>query len=252
MSTTINRYFLEFSYKGTHYHGWQSQANAITVQDELEDALSLLLNQPIAVVGSGRTDTGVHASQQFLHFDTEKELQEETLLKKINAILPFDIAVYRLLKVKNDAHARFDALWRSYEYRIYLKKTPFMHDSAWLFFQKLDIDAMNAAAEKLTHYDDFECFSKVKTEVKTFICKIRTAYWEQKEHEIVFHITANRFLRGMVRAIVGTLIEIGLGKKSPEHIIKVIESKDRGKAGKSVPPQGLYLSEVVYPENIFI
>jgi tRNA pseudouridine38-40 synthase len=252
VTNQIQRYFLEFAYKGTHYHGWQAQINANTVQEELENALALLLGLPTPVMGSGRTDTGVHASQQYLHFDSEKELVPEIFLRKLNAILPPDIAAYQLKKVQQGAHARFDALWRSYEYHIHLRKNPFKQDASWQYFQKLDVVAMNKAAEKLLDYEDFECFSKVKTDVKTFHCKIRSAFWEQKEHELVFHITANRFLRGMVRAIVGTLIEVGQGKQVPEYIIQVIESKNRGKAGKSVPPQGLYLSEVVYPENIFI
>jgi len=250
METT--RYFLEIAYKGTKYHGWQIQINAHTVQKELENAISILLERPTGIMGSGRTDTGVHASQQFLHFDSEIELDKTDFLKKLNGILPKDIAVYDIKRVKNDAHARFDALWRSYIYRITLRKDPFEQESAWLLYKNPDIQKMNEAAKLLLTHEDFQCFSKVKTDVNTFNCKIIEAYWEQNDSQLLFHITANRFLRGMVRAIVGTLIGVGTDAMSITDFKQVLESKDRSKAKAAAPAQGLYLCRVTYPEEIFI
>ena len=248
----MKRYFLELSYKGTKYHGWQSQKNAISVQEVVEKALSLILRNPTPILGSGRTDTGVHARKQVIHFDTELELEPNVLIKKLNSVLPKDIAVSRLRKVRQRAHVRFDAEWRSYVYKISLRKNPFELDTAWLYPQDLDVGKMNRAAEILLLHEDFECFSKVHTDVNHFMCRIKEAYWEQKNHELVFHITANRFLRGMVRAIVGTMIEIGTGKWQLDQFEKILQSKDRNQAGFSVPPHGLYLTEVTYPEHIFI
>ncbi|MFD2200321.1 tRNA pseudouridine(38-40) synthase TruA [Shivajiella indica] len=246
------RYFLEIAYKGTNYHGWQIQNNAHTIQHELENALSILLDTPTGIIGSGRTDTGVHASQQFLHFDSKDDLDPLDFLKKLNGILPKDIAVYTIRRVKNDAHARFDAVWRSYVYRITLRKDPFEQESAWLLFKNPDIQKMNDAAQLLLSHEDFQCFSKVKTEVNTFICKINEAFWEQKGPQLLFHITANRFLRGMVRAIVGTLIAVGTDNISIDDFQQILESKDRSKAKAAAPAQGLYLCNIIYPEEIFI
>lgn len=246
------RYFLEIAYKGSNYHGWQIQVNAHTLQEEIEKKLSVLLGRPTTIMGSGRTDTGVHASQQFLHFDSEIELDQSTFLKKINGILPKDIAAYSLRRVKSDAHTRFDAIWRSYVYKISLRKNPFEENSVWFLFKHLDMAKMNEAAGLLLGHEDFQCFSKVHTDVNNFNCTIKTAFWEQKEHQLLFHITANRFLRGMVRAIVGTLVEVGTGKLSLEGFQEILDSKDRKKAKASAPAQGLYLCSIIYPENIFI
>jgi tRNA pseudouridine38-40 synthase len=246
------RYFLEIAYKGTNYHGWQIQNNAHTVQKELENAISILLDTPTGIMGSGRTDTGVHASQQFLHFDCKAELDHLEFLKKINGILPKDIAVYDIRKVKNDAHARFDAVWRSYVYRISLRKDPFEQESAWLLYKNPDIRKMTEAAKLLLLHEDFQCFSKVKTEVNTFNCKINEVFWEQNGPQLLFHITANRFLRGMVRAIVGTLVAVGTDNISITDFQHILESKDRSKAKAAAPAQGLYLCRVIYPEEIFI
>lgn len=248
----IQRYFIEFAYRGTNYHGWQFQKNAHSVQAEMEKALSLILKQPSYLTGSGRTDTGVHASQQFAHFDTSLNLEEADFVKRINGVLPKDIAVYSLLKVKSDAHARFDARWRSYLYRITLRKDPFEEESAWLMYHLPDIDKMNEAAKLLLEHEDFQCFSKVHTDVNHFNCKIKEAYWEQIDHQLLFHITANRFLRGMVRAIVGTLVQVGLGKLDCNQFQEILDSKNRRQAKSASPAQGLYLCKIVYRQEIFI
>lgn len=247
-----NRYFLELAYKGTNYHGWQIQENAESIQGELENALSTLLRIPISIVGSGRTDTGVHASQQFAHFDTGEKLDEATFLKKLNGILPKDIASYSLKRVKNDAHTRFDAIWRSYVYRISLRKDPFEQESAWTIYKEPKISLMNEAAALLLEEEDFQCFSKVHTDVNNFNCKIKAAYWEQKGSLLLFHITANRFLRGMVRAIVGTLIEVGLEKINAEDFKQILESKNRNSAKASAPAKGLYLCRITYPKDLYL
>jgi len=246
------RYFLELAYKGSKYHGWQIQANAHTVQEVVNAALTVILRKPIETMGSGRTDTGVHARQQFLHFDFPEELEKQNILKRLNGIMPKDIAVHDLREVLPDAHARFDATGRKYEYHISLQKNPFEIELSWQFFHKLDLKKMNEAANLLLHHQDFQCFSRVKTKVSHFICEIKEAYWEQKEQHVIFHITASRFLRGMVRSIVGTLVDIGEGKLDLEGFQAVLESKNRSRAGSSVPPHGLYLCRVIYPENIFI
>lgn len=246
------RYFLELAYKGTRYHGWQIQKNAHSVQSELENGISTLLGEPTSIMGSGRTDTGVHASQQFAHFDASKELIERDFIKKLNAIIPKDISVYSLKRVKEDAHTRFDALWRSYIYKVNLRKNPFEQEYSWLYYKSPDIEKMNDAASILMRYDDFQCFSKVRTDVTHFNCKIKEAYWEQIDQQLLFHITANRFLRGMVRAIVGTLIDVGTSNLNIEQFIAILESKDRTQAKSSAPAHGLYLCKIIYPENLFI
>lgn len=246
------RYFLELAYKGTGYHGWQMQGNALSVQEVVEDALSVLLKKAAVVMGSGRTDAGVHARQQIVHFDTTEITDKDTFIKKLNGVFPKDLAAFALREVQLGAHARFSAKWRSYEYKISLLKNPFEEDLSWFCYYGLDIDRMNEAAQLLLHYEDFECFSKVKTEVNHFECKIKEAYWEQNGQHLIFHITANRFLRGMVRAIVGTLVLVGRGKIDREGFKEIILSKKRMKAGSSAPAQGLFLTKVVYPENIFI
>ncbi|WP_127139129.1 tRNA pseudouridine(38-40) synthase TruA [Flagellimonas oceanensis] len=245
------RYFIQFSYFGKAYHGWQNQPNAITVQEELEKALSTLLRQKVAVVGAGRTDAGVHAKQMFCHLDVDAISDIDDLVYRLNAFLPDDIAIQRIFQVADDAHARFDAVERTYEYWLVKEKDPFLFDCAHFIKQPLDVDAMNQAAKILLDYTDFECFSKSNTDVKTFNCDVREAFWKVDEDKWVFTIAADRFLRNMVRAVVGTLLDVGMGKMSPEGIHQVIASKDRGEAGASVPAKGLYLTKVSYPKEIF-
>lgn len=240
------RYFIELAYKGTNYHGWQSQPDAISVQETLEKALSILLRNPIAIVGAGRTDAGVHAKQLFAHFDYEFEIEPAKLVHKLNSYLPKDIAILNLHKVLNDAHARFDATKRTYEYHIHTFKNAFESDDSWYYSLPLDIEKMNQACKILFEYTDFECFSKVHTDVNTFNCKIYEAHWQQNNDKLVFTISADRFLRNMVRAIVGTMVNVGLGKISVDDVQNIIESKDRNKAGFSVPAHGLYLTKVEY------
>ncbi len=240
------KYFIELAYKGTNYHGWQSQPDAISVQETLEKALSILLRNPIAIVGAGRTDAGVHAKQLFAHFDYEFEIEPAKLVHKLNSYLPKDIAILNLHKVLNDAHARFDATKRTYEYHIHTFKNAFESDDSWYYSLPLDIEKMNQACKILFEYTDFECFSKVHTDVNTFNCKIYEAHWQQNNDKLVFTISADRFLRNMVRAIVGTMVNVGLGKISVDDVQNIIESKDRNKAGFSVPAHGLYLTKVEY------
>lgn len=243
------RYFLEIAYNGKNYSGWQIQPNAPSIQETLTNALSTILREELNIVGAGRTDAGVHASQLFVHFDVDEELDEE-LVQKLNSFLPDDIVVKNLFLVSDEAHARFDAVSRSYEYRILLGRDPFTLDTTWqLYYQQLDVDMMNKATAELFNYTNFKSFSKSKTDVKTYNCKVIRAKWILDNNLLTFHISADRFLRNMVRAIVGTLIEVGLGKKTVEDFRKIIESEDRSKAGFSVPPQGLFLVKVAYPEK---
>ncbi|WP_411031322.1 tRNA pseudouridine(38-40) synthase TruA [Spongiimicrobium sp. 3-5] len=245
------RYFVAFSYVGKAYHGWQKQPNAITVQHVLEEVFSKLLRQPVSLVGAGRTDAGVHARQLFAHFDLTEDALEADTIHRLNAFLPDDIAVHNIHKVADHAHARFDALERTYEYWVVQKKDPFSMEAAHYVKQALDVALMNNAAELLMGYEDFECFSKSNTDVKTFICKIKHAKWKKDQDKLVFTITADRFLRNMVRAIVGTLIEVGLGKMTLDELHQVVQSKDRSRAGVSVPAKGLYLTKVLYPKDFF-
>ena len=242
------RYFIECSYKGTNYSGWQIQENANTVQAEIEKALSMILKNAISIMGSSRTDTGVHAMHQVAHFEVENELLDrENVVYRLNKILPHDISIKKIYAVKDDYHARFEATSRKYEYRISSLKNPFQRGMYYEFNQILDVTLMNRACEKLFQHTDFECFSKIKTDVNTFDCTIMEARWERSEGEIlVFYIKANRFLRGMVRAIVGTLLEVGLGRLTVEDFEQIILSKDRKKAGRAVPAEGLFLMEVNY------
>ena len=245
------RFFLEFSYAGTAYHGWQRQPNALSVQKVMEEALALLLKQQTPLTAAGRTDTGVHAKQMFAHFDADTTDLEQ-LIFRLNQFLPNDIAVIRIREVKPRAHARFDALSRTYEYHLNNFKSPFVQGMSYGLYQPLDVEQMNKAASILLEYEDFECFSKAHTDVKTFLCTISKAVWEKSETGLVFTITANRFLRNMVRAIVGTLIEIGLGKKNIQEMHTVIESKNRSLAGYSVPAEGLFLTHIEYPNSIYL
>ncbi len=241
------RYFIHFSYFGKNYHGWQVQPDAVSVQEELTKALSLLLKSEIEIVGAGRTDSGVHAKQMYAHFDFDQEIDGENLTKKLNSFLSKDIAVFSVFRVDDEAHTRFDATKRTYEYHIHLKKDAFKGDFSWYFYQDLDVEQMNKACEVLFRYHDFQCFSKVNTDVFTYNCKISEAFWERAGESLIFTISADRFLRNMVRAIVGTLIGVGLHKISIEDFEEIIKSKNRSKAGFSVPAHGLYLTKVEYP-----
>jgi tRNA pseudouridine38-40 synthase len=246
------RFFFEITYNGTHYHGWQNQANAIGVQEIVEAGLSKIFRTKIEIVGSGRTDTGVHCIQQFFHTDIEKEFDEKTWLVKLNSILPRDIAIRSVKPVRENAHARYDAFERSYEYKITRVKDPLLAGYAYYFFKEINVANLNRAAALLVGQQDFECFSKVKTDVNNFVCDLKAAHWNQKGDLLIFTITANRFLRGMVRAIVGTLLDVGTGKITLQEFESILKSKDRKKAGMNVPPEGLYLTSVKYPKNIFI
>ncbi|OAD45755.1 tRNA pseudouridine(38-40) synthase TruA [Polaribacter atrinae] len=240
------RYFIELSYNGKNYHGWQIQPDVISVQEKLNKAVSTIFQEKIEVVGAGRTDTGVHASQMFAHFDIDKTLKGD-IPHKLNSLLPMDIVVYNVFEVDDEQHARFGALSRSYEYKVWLGRNPFLLDFSWqIHSQDLNIDLMNEAAKLLLEYTDFQTFSKVKTDVYTYNCDITEAVWKQNGKELVFYITANRFLRNMVRAIVGTLVDVGLGKISKEDFRKIIESKNRSNAGLSVPAKGLFLTNIKY------
>ncbi len=245
------RYFLELAFNGTPYHGWQVQPNAITVQEILDKALSMICRQQIETLGCGRTDTGVHATQFYAHFDLELrsgfDIENPVVLNSLNAVLPHKIAAKQFIKVSPEAHARFDASKRSYEYHIHFSKDPFKQDLSWFMSNPPDIRVMNQAAAIIKEYKDFSCFSKSNTQVFTNNCAVSRAEWVYSGSELIFHISADRFLRNMVRAIVGTLLRAGQGEIHPEEIRKIIESKDRSRAGMSVPACGLYLTEVIYP-----
>ncbi|WP_055435829.1 tRNA pseudouridine(38-40) synthase TruA [Lacinutrix algicola] len=244
------RYFIELSYNGKAYHGWQIQPNAISVQEVLEKGLSTLLREPISTMGAGRTDAGVHAKQLFAHFNTEVNFDIPQTIYKLNSFLPVDIAIKNIFKVKADAHARFHAISRQYLYRIALEKSPFNTEQAFLLKPKLDIEKLKTATRILLDYEDFQCFSKSNTDVKTYNCNIMKAEWQVIDNELHFTIKADRFLRNMVRAIVGTLINIGIGKVEVESLHTIIKSKNRSQAGFSVPGHALYLTEVEYPQTI--
>lgn len=246
--TTHQRYFIELAYNGTAYHGWQVQPNAVTVQELLNKALSTILRQPIETTGCGRTDTGVHATQFFLHFDLSMDYGPLTMdTRGLNSLLPYDIAVKRIIPVDADVHARFDATLRSYQYHVHFGKDPFKYGFSWLLRDRPEVELMNRAAAIMMEYTDFSCFSKSNTQVFTNNCKISRAEWVDNGDSMVFHISADRFLRNMVRAIVGTLMMVGRKEIEPEAVRNIIESKNRGNAGTSVPACGLYLTEVKYP-----
>ncbi|WP_396176948.1 tRNA pseudouridine(38-40) synthase TruA [Flavobacterium sp.] len=241
------RFFIEFSYNGTNYHGWQYQPNATSVQETLTKALSVVLKKSdLEVMGAGRTDTGVHASQMFAHFDYENPVNSDVVAYKLNSFLPKDIAVSRIIEVDENAHARFDATQRTYEYKINTAKNVFQQELSWYYAKDLDVEAMNDAAKLLLVFTDFQCFSKINTDVNTFNCAITEAFWKKENDHLIFTISADRFLRNMVRAIVGTLVNVGLGKISKSEFKTIIESKDRRKAGFSVPAHGLYLTQIKY------
>ncbi|HEY4198481.1 MAG TPA: tRNA pseudouridine(38-40) synthase TruA [Mucilaginibacter sp.] len=259
------RYFIELAYDGTNYHGWQIQDNAISVQEVLNKSLATILREPVETTGCGRTDTGVHARQLYAHFDLPSIVDsqwsmaensqtmdhglltiDQKIVNSLNAILPATIAVKRIMPVHAEAHARFDAVSRSYEYHVHFEKDPFKIDHSWQLRDKPDMALMNTAARIITEYTDFSCFSKSNTQTFTNNCKITRAEWVYSEHCLVFHISADRFLRNMVRAIVGTLMQVGRKEIAPEEVRAIIESKNRSNAGVSVPACGLYLTEVKY------
>lgn len=248
----MQRYFLYFSYKGSNYHGWQRQPNGVSVQQVLEEALSTVLRQKITVVGAGRTDAGVHAKTMVAHFDVEGGTVEPKLLvKKLNSLLPYDVALADMRPVKPDAHARFDALARRYEYWTTERKDPFLKELAVRVPAGMDYERMNRAAKCLLHYTDFTSFSKLHTDVKTNNCRIYAAEWVPMGECWCFVIEADRFLRNMVRAIVGTLWMVGKGAISVEEFCAIIEQKNRCAAGTSAPAEGLYLVDVRYPDDIW-
>jgi tRNA pseudouridine38-40 synthase len=249
------RYFIKIAFVGTHYHGWQSQVNADnTVQQVCVKALEKILRHDVSLQGAGRTDAGVHAEEIYAHFDTEKDLIEkkETWLYKFNSVVPFSIAFDDILAVKPDAHARFNAVERSYKYIITTKKDPFLVGFAYHFPHKLNMSKMNEAAALLKEYKEFSSFKKTHTQNKTDTCVIKYAHWEKQGNKLIFTITADRFLRNMVRAIVGTLINVGNGKSTVEDFCRIIENKNRSRAGASVPACGLYLAKVKYPAKVFL
>jgi len=246
------RYFINLSYKGTHYHGWQIQPNADTVQQVLNEDFSLLLGEKIKLTGCGRTDTGVHARVFYAHFDCSvKEIVDQDFIFKINKKLPSDIAIQQIRKVEANAHARFDALSRTYEYHIQRRKEVFNTDLAHYIFGELDFAAMKAASDILAEYTDFTSFSKVDTDTKTNNCKIHLALWDVTEESMIFTIKADRFLRNMVRAIVGTLLDVGFRRIDLNGFRKIIENRNRSDAGTSAPARGLFLTDVEYPTEIF-
>lgn len=241
------RYFIEFAYNGKEFHGFQVQPDVVSVQETLDNALSLLFKQPIQIVGAGRTDSGVHAKQMYAHFDCDIEIDSNYWVRKFNSYLDKNIVVYRFIPVHEEAHSRFDASSRTYEYYIHTFKDVFQNEGSWYYFNQLNINLMNEACKILFEYEDFECFSKTNTDVNTFLCTITEANWKKNDNQLIFTITANRFLRNMVRAIVGTLINIGIGRISLDEFRSIILSKNRQKAGFSVPAHGLYLVKVEYP-----
>ena len=243
----MKRYFIHLAYNGANYCGWQIQPQSPSVQAELERCLSLKLGLPVSITGCGRTDTGVHARSYYAHFDLETPIEDcKDLAYRLNVFLPNDITIYRIFEVPSDLHARFDALSRTYHYQIVRGKNPFHQNDAYAYYGPLDVDKMQEAADLLKEYTDFTSFSKLHTQVKTNNCKIMEARWLEQDELLVFHIKADRFLRNMVRAIVGTLLEVGKGRMTLDEFREVIERKDRCSAGESVPAQGLFLEAVDY------
>jgi len=248
----MNRYLIWLSFEGSAYCGWQAQPGVATVQQTVNHALSTLLKTPIEVIGAGRTDTGVHARCFAAHFDVPSDasvFQEAGLVYKLNRFLPPSIAISKIEAVRPDFHARYSALSRTYQYQIHTRKDPFLEQSSWFIDRPLQLEALKAATEMLKNHHDFQCFSKTNTDVKSFLCTVYEAQWLINGHKIVFEIRANRFLRNMVRAIVGTLIEIALGKKEVHDLERIILSQDRKQAGYSAPGYGLYLTQIEYPEG---
>lgn len=247
------RYFIQLSYKGTHYHGWQIQPNASTVQEVVTKAFSTILREDIEITGAGRTDSGVHASFFVAHFDSNQEGLDKDLklVFKLNNFLPDDIALFRIIKVNNDAHARFDANERTYRYYIHQRKDVFINDTSWYYPTDLNVEMMNKAARVLLQYKDFTSFSKINTDVKTNICNVSEARWTKDDYRLIFTIKADRFLRNMVRAIVGTALDVGKEKLTLDDFKQIVENKNRADAGTSVPAHGLFLEDIHYPMDIY-
>ncbi len=241
---------MQLSYFGKPFHGWQVQPNAVSVQEKLNQSASTILAREIYCVGAGRTDTGVHAREMWAHFDCDSELPAD-FQHRLNSLLGPDIAVHKIKPVTTDAHSRFDALSRTYEYHFIFKKDPFLKDYAWLVYPQPDLEKMRKAASSLFSFTDFSSFSRSKTQTKTNNCKIQAVDWQEKDQKLIFTIKADRFLRNMVRAIVGTLVEVGQGKKAIDDFAAIIAAKDRRRAGESAPAHGLYLTQVEYPKEIF-
>ena len=248
-----HRYFIELSYRGTNYHGWQIQNNAHSVQGELNRALEILLKEEICTIGAGRTDTGVHAKYFVAHFDTQHSelISKPNFIYHLDHILPVDISIKSIKEVNPNAHARFDAISRTYNYIICRDKDPFWLELAWMYSVHLDVSLMIKATDHLFDYSDFTSFSKVGSDNKTSICKIMSAKWEEKDNLLIFSITADRFLRNMVRAIVGTLVDVGRNKISHERFSEILAAMDRSLVSSSAPAEGLYLTGVEYPDNLF-
>lgn len=245
------RYFMRLAYNGANFHGWQTQPNATTVQETIEHAMSTVLRKPISITGAGRTDAGVNAAMMIAHFDCDS-MPEDTapLVRSLNSLLGKNIAIYTIFKVDDDAHARFDATSRTYKYFAHTVKSPFIYPLSWQCNPKLDFDKMNEAAKVLLQYTDFTSFSKLHTDVATNNCRITHAQWEPEGEQMVFTITADRFLRNMVRAIVGTLVDVGMGKITKSDFCRIIKQKDRCCAGTSMPGHALFLWDITYPFEI--
>jgi tRNA pseudouridine38-40 synthase len=247
----MQRYFLEVAYKGTRYSGFQIQANALTIQSEVEKALTILFKQPFSLTGSSRTDAGVHALQNYFHFDTDVAIERRQLYN-LNAILPFDIAVKAIYKVNKDAHCRFDAVSREYKYFIYKEKTPFLYETAWHYPFSVNTDILHATAKIIIDHKDFTSFSKRNTQVKTFICDIKSSLWAYENNCLVYTVSANRFLRGMIRGLVSTMLKTARNCISIDQFEKIIEQRDCTKADFSAPPHGLYLIHVNYEHPLIM
>lgn len=246
------RYFMRLAYNGTDYHGWQVQPHDTSVQQCVEEALATVLHRnAVAVTGAGRTDAGVHAAMMVAHFDVEQPIHDTALLvRSLNGLLGKNIAIYTVFQVADDAHARFDASARTYKYFTHNVKSPFLYPLSWYYHGHIDFDKMNEAAALLLNYEDFTSFSKLHTDVATNNCRVKYARWKREGEQMVFTITADRFLRNMVRAIVGTLVDVGTGKISVDQFKQIIEKKDRCAAGTSMPANALFLWKIEYPFNI--
>ena len=249
------RYFIKLSYDGAAYCGWQRQPDASTVQESVERALTTLLREPIEIVGAGRTDTGVNASYYVAHFDVQKPVESCAQLSyKLNLILPQDISVFSVEPVRREAHARFDAVQREYTYYISQRKNPFRRYSAWQYYVALDLEKMNQAAQKLLEHEDFTSFAKLNSNNKTNICHLTRADWRRSDEDkdlLIFTIRADRFLRNMIRAIVGTLVDVGRGRYTVEEFDEIIRSRDLSRSSAGAPAVGLFLSDVAYDESVY-
>lgn len=246
------RYFVKLSYYGGDFHGWQRQAREYTVQQCLEDHFTTFFRQKVSFTGAGRTDTGVHARNYMAHINLETSDNLQTIIFKLNWYLPKSIVIHDIVPVRPKAHARYDAVSRTYQYYITAFKDPFLHHLAYFYTPELNLDAMNTAAQYLTGKHDFKSFARSGTDVSNYICDVKCAFWEQIQQQYVFTITANRFLRNMVRAVVGTLLEVGRGRLSDNAIPEIMAARDRQKAATSAPAKGLFLSNIEYPDDIFI